>query len=191
VTHVPFDRIINDTDALIAEHKIFGCAYIGLGMMPAQFFGSRENVLAFTKQINPAAKKIHDAGLRFVYHNHCPEFEKYDGQTVMDILAENTEYVGFLVDTYWVQAGGADPSDFILKYKDLIDIVHLKDFKMNGWEKKMAAVGDGNLNWVKILSACEQAGVKWLPVEHDDAEDAFGSLTESLGYLKRFENVII
>ena len=33
VTHSPLDRILNDTDALINEHKIYGCPVIGLGMM--------------------------------------------------------------------------------------------------------------------------------------------------------------
>ena len=39
-THNPFDRIVNDTDKLIEEHKIFGCSVIGLGGMPGEFRGS-------------------------------------------------------------------------------------------------------------------------------------------------------
>ncbi len=34
-THSALDRIINDTDKLIAEHKLFGCPVIGIGSMPA------------------------------------------------------------------------------------------------------------------------------------------------------------
>ena len=34
LTHVPMDRIINDTQALMAEHEKFGCRNIGLGAMP-------------------------------------------------------------------------------------------------------------------------------------------------------------
>ena len=33
-THSPFERIVNDTDALIKEHIIYGCPVIGLGSMP-------------------------------------------------------------------------------------------------------------------------------------------------------------
>ena len=31
LTHVPMDRILKDTDALIKEHKEIGCRNIGLG----------------------------------------------------------------------------------------------------------------------------------------------------------------
>ena len=34
LTHVPMDRILNDTEALMDEHASIGCYNIGLGMMP-------------------------------------------------------------------------------------------------------------------------------------------------------------
>ena len=34
LTHVPMDRILNDTEALMEEHARFGCKNIGLGMIP-------------------------------------------------------------------------------------------------------------------------------------------------------------
>lgn len=34
LTHVPMDRIFNEPQQLCEEHKSFGCANIGLGMMP-------------------------------------------------------------------------------------------------------------------------------------------------------------
>ena len=34
LTHVPYDRIVHDTAALMEEHSRFGCRYIGLGAMP-------------------------------------------------------------------------------------------------------------------------------------------------------------
>ena len=41
-THMPDERIIGDTDALIAEHRIFGCPVIGLGSMPTEYRGCTE-----------------------------------------------------------------------------------------------------------------------------------------------------
>lgn len=34
ITHDKFDRLENDLDALIAEHKIYSCNNMGIGMMP-------------------------------------------------------------------------------------------------------------------------------------------------------------
>ena len=34
LTHMPADRIVNDTDKLMEEHAVFGCKNIGLGSIP-------------------------------------------------------------------------------------------------------------------------------------------------------------
>ena len=36
LTHVPMDRILNDTAALMEDHAKFGCHNIGLGVTPSQ-----------------------------------------------------------------------------------------------------------------------------------------------------------
>ena len=35
ITHYNYNRIINETEAVIEEHKTFGCRYIGVGSCPA------------------------------------------------------------------------------------------------------------------------------------------------------------
>lgn len=41
-THVPWNRLVNDLDALAAEHKLWNCKYIGLGALPAEYQTSQE-----------------------------------------------------------------------------------------------------------------------------------------------------
>ena len=115
VTHSPFDRMKNDLKNLIDEHKDWGCDYIGLGSMPVEF---RNNYEEFVNIINPITKEISQNGLKFVYHNHRFEYEKFNDKNFFEVIAENTNpsEVGFLVDTYWVQAGGYSPSVFISKF---------------------------------------------------------------------------
>jgi sugar phosphate isomerase/epimerase len=49
----------------------------------------------------------------------------------------------------------------------------------------MAEVGEGNLNWPRILDAAKKAGVEWYIVEQDICErDPFDSLKISLENLK-------
>ena len=49
----------------------------------------------------------------------------------------------------------------------------------------MAPVGSGNMNFERILAACEKAGTKHLLVEQDDCNgiDPFICLTRSYKYL--------
>ena len=52
-------------------------------------------------------------------------------------------------------------------------------------QQVMAEVGEGNLNWPRILSAAAEAGVEWYIVEQDICQrDPFESLAISLRNLK-------
>ena len=189
VTHSAFDRLKGDLKNLIEEHKHWDCYYIGLGAMPIDFRNGYDNQMEFVNIINPIAKEIASRGLKFVYHNHRFEFEKFDGKNFFEIIAENTNSteVGFLVDTYWVQAGGASPSAFISKYADRIDIIHLKDMQVMDDNITMAEVGEGNMDWKPIMKVCGDIGVKWYAVEQDTCyRDPFESLEMSFKNIKKW-----
>ena len=58
ITHTPFDRMVSDTDKVIAEHTTFGCDYIGIG----GFFGGVEGMPKFIADATPVAEKMKAAG---------------------------------------------------------------------------------------------------------------------------------
>ncbi|OQB15890.1 MAG: Inosose dehydratase [Firmicutes bacterium ADurb.Bin193] len=189
-THVFFDRITQDTENVIKEHKIWNSKHVSLPAMPQQFRGSTDGVKAFIKEIMPAAIKIREAGLKLSYHNHRFEFEKSGGRTFYEQLAESTdpEFLGLLVDVYWVQSGGASPSLLIKKYAERIDVIHLKDMAVKNNEPIMAEVGRGNIDWLEIKKVCEESGVEYAAVEQDICEsDPFDSLKISFDYIKEME----
>jgi sugar phosphate isomerase/epimerase len=188
-THTPYERLKNDTEAVIMEHKLWNCKYIGLGSMPMEYRGSKEGFLAFARESNQIAKRIYDAGLQFAYHNHNFEFEKFDGITGMEILLNETdpEAFGFIIDTYWVQAGGANPVEWIRKVAGRMGVVHLKDMAIINSQQAFAEIGQGNLNWASIIKACRDTGVSWYAVEQDIClRDPFESLKISLEYLMNY-----
>lgn len=188
ITHTPYDRIINDFDNVVREHKLWKCDYVGLGMIPKEFERSMKGYKTFAHSMSEIAKRFNEAGLKFAYHNHNFEFEKYDGITGMDILFNESdpEVFGFEIDTYWVQAGGADPVEWIYKVKGRMGVVHLKDMAIINREQVYAEIGEGNLNWKTIIKACEETGVEWYAIEQDECRrDPFESLNMSLDYLKK------
>lgn len=187
-THISFERMRDDADSVIADHKLWECRYVGVGSMPGEYRKSKEGYVKFAKDASIAARKLKDAGLSFVYHNHNFEFVKFDGVTGLDLLYSESDREVFNaeIDTYWVQAGGADPAEWIRKMKGRMDIIHLKDMAMDIEGRQiMAEVGEGNLNWPAILHACKDIGIKWYIVEQDHCQrDPFESLAISLRNLK-------
>lgn len=171
LTHTDPLRIMNDTEAVIKEHDIMGCKYIGIGMMPKKYC-SPQWLPRFAQDYKEAAKKIAAAGKLLMYHNHNIEFQKFDGKLVIDTLMESfaPDELGFTLDTYWVQMGGADVCAWMEKLSGRIPCIHLKDMAVNGWDPVMAPVGEGNLDFYKIIKTAENCGTQHLLVEQDTCQ---------------------
>ncbi|MBQ5973703.1 MAG: sugar phosphate isomerase/epimerase [Oscillospiraceae bacterium] len=187
LTHSSGDRITGDTDRLIEDHRILGCTNVGIGGFPGE--RTPEGVRKFIADFTPAMEKIAAAGMKFQYHNHGFEFQKFDGVTLLDILRAETDprLMGFTLDTYWVQYGGACVADTVTALAGRIDVFHFKDMAMTAEGQRFAPVGDGNLSWDTILAALERAGAKVGFVEQDDCygEDPFACLARSYRYLSK------
>jgi sugar phosphate isomerase/epimerase len=185
LTHVPYDRFVNDLEGVIKDHHKLECALAGIGGLPQQYH-SAEGYVEFAKKFSAIADELDRNGLKFSYHNHHWEFQKYDGKLGMDYLVEGTnpDSFKFTLDTYWVQAGGSDPGSWIRKLKGRIEAIHLKDMAIIDSQQIMAEIMEGNLMWPDILSACEASGVKWYLIERDSGPtDAFESLRISYNNL--------
>ena len=197
LTHVPTDRIIGDTDALMEEHSRFGCKNIGLGHMPPKIVADEKLCKETIEKLNVAAEKMKNNGFSFFYHNHQYEFHKYGNQTVLDYMRENAPYINFTLDTYWIQYGGVSVIECIEKFKGKIDCVHLKDYliDLNMTENdkpklspRFAPVGDGVMNFKNIIPKMLEAGTKYFIVEQDNAPDfpdALEQVKRSIDYLKK------
>ena len=184
ITHTPADRIAETPAVVAAEHAAFGCSYVGLGY----YSFSAENGHSldhFCSTYGPAAKVLRENGAYFMYHNHAHEFQKVDGQLILEQLCQRipAEDMGITLDTYWVQVGGGDPAQWLERLSGRIPCIHLKDY---AYGQKMAVVGEGNLNFDRIFEKAEAGGTRYMLVEQDDCngEDPFDCLRRSYQYLR-------
>lgn len=186
-THSPFDRIVNDTDALIKEHKIYRCPTIGLGAMGDEYRKDAEGLFAFIKAIREPIKKIRDAGLRFAYHNHAFEFEKIDGKLKYDILIDELPDMDFIIDTYWVKYAGYDYLEYIKRLgAERIKNVHFKDM-LTEPQGDICHCGKGVIDFAPVITLCDSLGIENALVEQDnapDTKDSFGQMKLSYDNLK-------
>ena len=188
-THVrPSEALWDNLDTVIALHKLWNCKNVAIGSMPASFRSEGEaGFKRFAKEGNEIGQKLAAAGLTFSYHNHSFEFARFGKRTGLDIIYQESDprYLMAEIDIYWVQHGGSDPAAWIEKVSQRMPVVHLKDMVILDNTPTMAEVGEGNLNWSRILSACKQAGVEWYAVEQDVCQrDPFESLKISYNNLR-------
>lgn len=191
VTHTPPKKLQEELDKVCTDHKVFRCRNIGLGYYSFKDGDPETAYRQFLEAYKPIAQEIREKGLYFMYHNHNSEFRKLGGKTILRRIAEDfaPQELGFVLDTFWIQAGGADSCEYIREFKGRIPCIHLKDFAYSsepGFRNNIAAIGDGNINFEKVAAAAANSGVEHLLVEQDYCccEDPFNCLRRSYEYLK-------
>jgi sugar phosphate isomerase/epimerase len=189
-THRDWSRLVNRTDDEITFHKTLNCDYIAIGSIPGEY--AQDAIAGYQRWIEDALKlssKLSAAEIRFGYHNHHFEFEKLGESrtSFYDLLASNTASgLFFELDVYWAQHAGYDPVRVIESLHGKLPVVHVKDKEVVGGEPVMAPVGEGNLDWPRIIPALAAAGTEWYCVEQDDyLRDPFDCLKSSYNYLSR------
>lgn len=181
LTHISADRLKTEPEQVAADHDKLGCGYVGLG-----WFGfDGKTTEDFESEYLSTMKTLRENGKYFMYHNHDSEFRHENGKAILKRMAEiiPPELMGFTLDTYWVQAGGGDPAQWIEEFSGRVPCIHLKDF---AYGRKMAPIGEGNINFDRVFEAAERAGTRFMLVEQDDCygEDPFDCLDRSFKYLR-------
>lgn len=192
--HVAFAEMMDDLDGIIEAYKTIGVKYLVMPYMAEEYRPIHpEGFQMFLPLLNDVGKKIHEAGLTFLYHNHDFEFVKIDGAYGYDKMfdAISHDFLQAELDTCWCDVATGLPEDFIRKYTDRIPVVHLKDYIKKGEVKNMykligidseeekesdgyfgfRPVGFGQMIWEPILEASIDANAGWVIVEQDEHYD--------------------
>lgn len=183
-THTSYDRIMNETDKVIEEHKILGCEAIMCPSLGEE--QSNAGYLTAVDKFNKVIPKVIENGLIIGYHNHGAEFEKFDGKkTGLEMLMNNCKGLEAEIDVYWVQYAGGDPAYWIQKYSGRVSEVHFKDMGITGKTQLQPPIGEGNLNWERIVEACNKSGSRYCLIEQDQPTiEVFESIERS------FKNIL-
>lgn len=191
LTHSNLQRIINETDEVIAEHDHFGCDYIGVGGMGDH---TETGYKKFCQDIAPAVEKIKAAGKVFLYHNHDREFAKWtDGKTGLDIILENSDPDGvkLTLDAYWAYYAGEDVPAVFNKLGPRIAVTHLKDMQILNGERTMTEMLTGIIEYDPIMKAIADNGIVWNFIEQDKIYiDCFESMKISHDNMKARYNLV-
>lgn len=171
---------LDNADKLVADVKAAGFKYFIAPVPPMGMFkfepktrtlSMEDDIEKLTRILNTIAHKAKAAGLEFLYHNHDFEFKpNKNGIIPIDYLLEHLDakYVNFQMDLYWVTKAGADPIAYFNKYPGRFKIWHVKDMDKEG---RFAPVGQGTIDFGKILANKKLSGMKYYIVEQDQVFD--------------------
>jgi len=188
--HERLPELRGNLDGIVEKLRTLGCTFTALGSPGAENV-TAERFPGLIAELEAWGRRFADAGIRFGYHNHAFEFERFAGRLALELLVEGTDarHVAAELDTYWVQYGGGDPVAWIRRVKGRMPAIHLKDYAVTSNVPHFAEVGHGNLDMQRILDACRETGVEWYIVEQDESlpsgRDIFESVALSYEYLAK------
>lgn len=128
-------------------------------------------------QLNEIGKRVRAEGIEFGYHNHYIEFHEHDGFLPYDLLLQQTDpkLVTMEMDCGWVVIGGHKPEDYLTRYPERYSMLHIKEFKLEGWKPGMEPVstemGRGSIDYASIFAAAKKARIRHIFVEQEAFPD--------------------
>lgn len=184
-THAGAADIAKSGDKIIADAKALGLKYIvcsSPGVSPEKEklpWEERMKAVDLTdwkwnaELFNKFGKQVSDAGMVFGYHNHSAEFKKFDGKTAFDHLFAMTDarHVKIELDVGWVAVAQQDPLAILDQYKGRVIALHVKDIARRGADGKdppSVALGEGTVDWKKVLGTAHANGVKHYFYEQEE-----------------------
>ena len=138
------------------------------------------NIESYKKMIgdwNQVGEIMKDAGIQFAYHNHNFELVNINGIVpYYDLFMKemDADLITMEIDLFWVSKAGQDPVEMFNKYPGRFKLFHLKDMHTNEApfydvvKDDIAAVGEGVIDFKRIMAAKDTAGMEHLFVEDDN-----------------------
>ncbi|WP_026565914.1 sugar phosphate isomerase/epimerase family protein [Bacillus sp. UNC41MFS5] len=202
----PGETLTNDFEKIVNDCKTLDCNFLRIGMLPLTCMGHKDRIMDFIEKAEAMAHRLAEHGIELYYHTHHLEFQKYDGEYLLDIIKNNTTKLGFELDVHWIQRAGVNPVEFVKQYAGRISLIHLKDYRIGQMDLsevdfsdlskfmqvftntiEFAELGEGNLDIKAITEAGLESGAQYFLVEQDDTygRDPFDCLEISAKHLRK------
>lgn len=162
-SHTAVELLLNDINAVVEYNLELGNKYIIVPWLPENMRSNKNEWLKTAEIMNEFNEKLKSEGLKLGYHNHDFEFIKFDGKYGFDIFAKNTVNDILLeIDTYWVAHPGIDVVGFLKKYKNRLELLHIKDIDD---KKESTEIGNGNIDFREVIATADET--EWFIVEQE------------------------
>lgn len=170
----------------IEDAHIIGNKYMVIPWIEPAHRKSLDDYKKIVARVNRAAELTTASGLKFAYHNHAFEFEKFGDTCGYDLILNETDknLVKLELDLYWVYNAGKDPFELFSQHPGRFVMWHVKDMDKND-KNKQTEVGNGSIDFKAIFKKAKQSGLEYFFVEQENYDvSPYVSIEKSIQYVK-------
>jgi sugar phosphate isomerase/epimerase len=187
-THEDSTKILENPKAIAERLEALQTRYTAYPFPKDIDFTCAESVARWLEQLENSAQILREHGKTLCYHNHNHEFIRLGESTLFEQIYSRTSLAAEL-DTYWVQAGGASPLEWVqrLAGEKRLPLLHMKDYRIAPpTEAQFAEIGAGNINFKPIVQAALEGGCEYFIIEQDQTygRDPFESIAQSFAAMR-------
>ena len=137
-----------------------------------------EQLKRLAEVMNKIGQQTADMGVQAVYHNHMSQWGETPEEVDVLVQSMNPKYVKLLLDIAHYKQGGGKPEEAVIKYKDIIHSLHLKDTmsplpdNIDPKSYKFVELGRGNVDVPAVFKALKKIDFQgWGIIELDGVPD--------------------
>lgn len=203
-SHISWEQLLENPDPVLKDCTDFEVPYAAIAPV---FYGDRtpfEDQRAAYKKLVEISRLFKSNGIQLQVH--CAAFgflRDYKGRyTVAGMFEEcGLEYLQPEFDTAWLICSEIDPHEYLMKYKNFVDILHLKDYHAIPEHSPYVlvrhnticdhgygcGVGENGVQDVgDIIKTAEAAGTKWIVTELWNEPNALERAKASAELIKKY-----
>jgi sugar phosphate isomerase/epimerase len=197
---LPYDSNKQQIDEVVGKFKGAGIEVYGLGVIYlktekevdnafsyAQLAGVKVIIAAPVYEVLPyVEKKAKEYNIRVAIHNHGPEDKLFpDIDTIYEKIKSMDARMGICLDIGHTFRCGHDPAAMLLKFKDRIYDMHIKDVDAPVEKGNSLINGRGKIDFISLVKALDKSGYSGMcSLEYEQKGDPAMGVAECAGYFR-------
>ena len=201
--HLPYNSTKTQADQVINKFKSAGLEVYGLGVIYlktqqdvdrafnyAQIAGVKMLIISPTYEMLPVIeKRAKEFKIKAVIHNHGPEDKLFpDIDSVYEKIKDLDPLMGICLDIGHSFRCGHNPAEMLLKFKDRVYDMHIKDVEGQFEKAEAQKLGQGKIDLLSVIKALDKSGYTGsCSMEYEvrgEPTDAIYGIAESVGYFR-------
>jgi inosose dehydratase len=197
---LPYDSSQQQADEVIGKFKTAGIQVYGLGVIYLKTEQEVDNAMSYAQRAgvkmiiaSPSyeilpylEQQAKVSTIRVAIHNHGPEDKLFpDIDSIYEKIKSMDPLIGICLDIGHTFRCGHDPAAMLLKYKDRIYDMHVKDVDAPVGKGQTVINGRGKINFTSFFKALNRSGYSGMcSLEYEQKGDPAMGIAESVGHFR-------